>query len=159
MKNSSTIFLRLVVVLIGIAALVLMIRLPMTEGRATNLDLYSIYTDPFIVYGYVASIAFFVALFQVFKLLGYIGQNKGFSQNSVKALKTIKYCAIILSFSIIMAAIYIRIFHAKGDDPAGFIALSVVATFISMVIAAAAAMFERILQNVVDKKSENDLTV
>src|SRR3989304_9043742 len=126
MKKSSTIFLQIVVVLSGMVALAVMIRFPLTEGRAVNLDLFSIYSDPFIVYGYLASIPFFVALYQAFKLLGYIGQNKVFSLNSVKALRTIKYCAIALSILIVMAAIYIRLsFSDKSitdDDPAGFIA-------------------------------------
>ena len=42
--------------------------------------------------------------------------------------------------------------------PAGF-SCGVLITFVSIVIATAAAMFERILQNAVDMKSENDLTV
>jgi hypothetical protein len=159
MKRSSTLFLQAVIVLIGIIALAIMIRLPLTEGRAANLDLFSIYADQFILYGYIASTAFFVALYQAFKLLGYIGQNKVFSLNSVKALRTIKYCAIILSILIVLAALYIRIFHAEGDDPAGFLALCILTTFVSVVIATAAAVFERTLQNAVDIKSENDLTV
>ncbi len=163
MKKGSTIFLRVVIVLIGIVALAIMIRFPLTEGRAVNLDLFSIYSDPFIIYGYVVSIAFFVALYQAFKLLGYIGQNKVFSLSSVKALRIIRYCAIALSILIAMAVIYIRIsFSVKSvtdDDPAGFIAVSIVATFISVVIATAAAVFERTLQSAVDIKSENDLTV
>ena len=159
MKKSSTIFLQVVIVLIGIVALAIMIRFPLTEGRAVNLDLFSIYSDPFIIYGYAASIPFFVALYQAFKLLGYIGQNKIFSLNSVKALRAIKYCAIILGILIVMAALYIRIFHAGDDDPAGFVAMAILATFISAVIATAAAVFERTLQSAVDIKSENDLTV
>lgn len=159
MKKTSTIFLQGVVVLIGIVALVILIRLPLTEGRAKNLDLFSIYADPFILYGYTASIAFFIALYKAFKLLGYIGHNKVFSSNSVKTLRSIKYCAIILSILIVMAGVYIRIFHSKGDDPAGFIAICIVTTFVSVVVATAAAIFERILQNAVDIKSENDLTV
>ena len=166
MKKSSTVFLQIVIVLIGIVALGIMIRFPLTEGRATNLDLVSIYADPFLVYGYLASIAFFVALYQAFKLLGYIGQNKVFSLNSVKALRTIKYCAIVLSILIVIAAIYIRIDYAfgvqeaqGGDDPAGFIAVSIVTTFISIVVATAAAVFEKTTQSAVDMKSESDLTV
>src|SRR3990167_5448589 len=119
MKKSSTIFLRVVLVPLGIAALIVLIRFPLTEGRAVNLDLFSIYSDPFIIYGYMASIPFFVALCQAFKLLGYIGQNKVFSLSSVKTLRIIKYCAIILSISIVMAAIYIRLsFSVKSvtDD-------------------------------------------
>ncbi len=159
MKRSSTIFLQVVIVLIGIVALAIMIRFPLTEGRAVNLDLFSIYSDPFIIYGYVVSIAFFVALYQAFKLLGYIGQNKVFSLSSVKNLRTIKYCAIILGISIVMAVLYIRTSHNMDDDPAGFIAIGILATFISAVIATAAAVFERTLQSAVDIKSENDLTV
>ncbi len=159
MKRISTIFLQVVIVLIGIVALAIMIRFPLTEGRAANLDLFSIYADPFLVYGYLASIAFFVALYQAFKLLGLIGQNKAFSLSSVKALRTIKYCAIILSASIVMAVLFIMTSHNKDDDPAGFIAIGILTTFISIVIATAAAMFERILQDAMDIKSENNLMV
>jgi hypothetical protein len=159
MKKSSTIFLQAVIVLIGIVSLAIMIRFPMTEGRAANLDLLSIYADPFIVYGYLASVAFFVALYKAFRLLGYVGQNRVFSMNSVKAVRTIKYCAIVLAILIVMAALYIRIFHAEDDDPAGFIAVSIVATFFTIVVATAAGVFERTLQKAVDLKSESDLTV
>lgn len=159
MKRISTIFLQAVIVLIGIVALVILIRFPLTEGRAVNLDLFSIYADPFILYGYAASIAFFVALYKAFRLLGYIGQNQVFSSNSVASLKSIKYCAIILSISIVMAGLYIRIFHSKEDDPAGFLAICIVTTLASSVVATAAAIFQKILQNAIDIKSENDLTI
>ena len=58
-----------------------------------------------------------------------------------------------------MAGLYIRIFHAEGDDPAGFLAMCIVTTFVSIVITTAAAVFERTLQSAVDIKSENYLTV
>lgn len=159
MKRISTIFLQAVIVLIAIVALAILIRVPLTEGRAANLDLFSIYADPFILYGYAASITFFVALYKAFKLLGYIGQNKVFSLNAVKALKSIKYCAILLSIFIVAAGLYIRIFHSKDEDPAGFLAICIVTTLASIVVATAAAIFEKLLQNAVDMKSENDLTV
>ena len=159
MKRGSTIFLKVVLVLIAIVGLAAMIRFPLTEGRAVNLDLFSIYTDPFIMYAYVTSIPFFVALYQAFKLLGYIGQDKVFSLSSVRALRTVKYCAIIHSILIAMAILYIRIFHNKDDDPAGAIAMGIIVVFISLVIATAAAVFEKLLQSAVDIKSENDLTV
>jgi cytochrome bd-type quinol oxidase subunit 2 len=111
------------------------------------------------LYGYAASIAFFVALYKVFKLLGYIGQNKVFSSNSVKTLKSIKHCAIVLSILIVTAGIYIRIAHNKEDDPAGFLAICIVTTFVSIIVATAAAIFEKILQNAIDMKFENDLTI
>ena len=159
MKGISIIFLQAVIVLNGIVALAILIRFPLTEGRATNLDLFSIYFDPFILYGYAASIAFFIALYKAFKLLGYIGQNKVFSSNAVKTLKSIKNCAFVLSILIVLAGLYIRLFHNEEDDPAGFLAICIVPTFASIVVATAAAIFEKLLQNAIDIKSENDLTI
>jgi hypothetical protein len=154
MKNSSTIFLQGVLALIGILALVIMIRVPLTEGRASNLDLFSIYTDPFILYVYMASIPFFIALFKSFKLLGYLRENKAFTQNSIKDLSSIRYWALILSIFIVIAGIYIRIFHHRDDDPAGFLAMCFVATIASLVVATITTVFEKILRNGIDMKSE-----
>jgi hypothetical protein len=155
----STLFLQTVIVLIGIVALAVLIRFPLMEGRAANLDLVSIYADPFILYAYAASFAFFVALYKTFKLLGYIGQNKVFSTDAVGALRSIKYCAMVLSILIVAAGLFIRFSHGEEDDPAGFLAVCFMATFGSIVVATAAAIFEKILQNALDMKSENDLTI
>ena len=158
LKRGSTVFLKVVLLLIAIGVLAGMIRFPQTEGRATNLDLISIYIDPLIIYAYIGSIPFFVALYQAFKLLGYIDGNKVFSQSSVNAMKNIKYCAIAFSGFIVLGILYIRLF-VRGDDPAGVTALGIFTTFASIVIATAAAVFQKLLQNAVDIKSENDLTV
>ena len=70
-----------VIILIGIASFVLMLWEPHLEGRNVNATLFEIYfNDPFLAYAYAASIAFFVALYQAFKLLGYADKNKIFSQ-------------------------------------------------------------------------------
>ena len=53
---------------------------PHIEGRNAHATLFEIYfKDPFLAYAYIASIPFFVALFQAFTILGYVGQNKAFS--------------------------------------------------------------------------------
>lgn len=159
MKRISILFLQGVVVLVGVVALAILVRFPMTEGRAKDLDLFSIYADPFILYGYASSIAFFVALYKAFKLLGYVGQNRLFTLTSIRTLRTIKYCAVISGILIVLAGLYIKLFHHKDDDPAGFLAMCIIATFIATAVATALAVLERILQNAVDMKSENDLTI
>ena len=155
MKRISILFLQAVIVLIGIVALTFLIWTPLTEGRATNLDAFSIYSDPFILYVYVASIAFFIILYKAFKLLSYIGQHRVFSSSAIKILKSIKYCAIVLSILIAMAGVYIRLFHNLDDDPAGFLAICALSVFVSIVIATTANVFEMIVQNVIAIKSEN----
>jgi len=158
MKKGSTLFLKVVILLIGIGALIGMLWFPQTEGRATNLDLISIYTDPFIVYIYIASIPFFVGLYQAFKLLNFIDANKAFSQGAINTLGNMKFASLGLIVFIAFAMFYLR-FFAHGDDPAGPTALGILASFAAAVIATAAAVFQKLLQNAVDIKSENDLTV
>jgi hypothetical protein len=158
MKRSSTIFLQIVIVLIGIGALALLLWEPHLEGRNAHATLFEIYfKDPFLAYVYIGSIAFFVALYQAIKVLGYAGQNKVFSQEAVKALRTIKYCAIAIIGFVVVAEVFIML--NTSEDRAGGVFMGVLITFGSIVIATAAAMFERILQNAVELKSENDLTV
>src|SRR5882672_1202635 len=157
MKGSS-IFLQVVIVLIGIGALALMLWEPHIEGRNAHATLFEIYfKDPFLAYAYIASIPFFVALYQAFKVLGYAGQNKVFSPAAVKALRTIKYCAIAIIGFVVVGEIFIMLGHS--DDRAGGVFMGLLITFGSVVSATAAAMFERVLQNAVDIKSKNDLTV
>ena len=132
---------------------------PHIEGRNTHATLFEIYfKDPFLAYAYIASISFFVALYQAFKLLGYIGRNEVFSERSVRALRTIQYCALSLVGFIVPAEAYLFIVR-PGDDIAGGVFMGILISFISIVVGTAAAVFERILQNAVDIKSENDLTV
>jgi len=159
-KRTSIIFFQIVIVLIGIGALALMLWEPHLEGRNAHATLFEIYfKDPFLAYAYTASVAFFVALYQAFRLLGYIGQNKAFSLNSRRALRTIKYCAMILVAMIGAAVAYLFIFMRSKDDIAGGVAVGLVMILASVVVATAAAVGERHLQNGVERKSANDLAV
>ena len=155
MKKVLTIVLQAVVVLIGILIVGLLVWLPLTEGRASGLGLFRIYADSFILYGYVVSIAFFIALYRTFKLLGYIRQNSVCSLDAVKALKSIKYCAVALSGFIIAAGIYIKIFHHKEDDPAGFLAICSAITLVSIIVGIIAAIIEKRLQCALNGNAEN----
>jgi hypothetical protein len=158
MKRSSTVFLQVVIVLIGIGALALLLWEPHVEGVNKHATVFEIYfKDSFLAYVYIGSIPFFAALYQAFKVLGYAKQNKIFSQAAVKALRTIKYCAIAIIGFVAVSVIFMM-FSDPDDRPAG-VFMRILITFPSIVVATAAAMFERILQNAVEIKSENDLTV
>src|SRR5438445_5097711 len=158
MKRGSTIFLQVIIVLIGVGALTLLLWEPHIEGRNTHATLFQIYfNDPFLAYVYIGSISFFVALYQAFKVLGYVGTNKVFSQAAVKALRTIKYCAMAIIGFVAVGEVFIIL--GDSDDRAGGVFMGILITFASTVIATAMAVLERVLQNAVDIKSENDLMV
>jgi len=157
MKRGSTIFLQVVIVLLGVGVLALLLWEPHVEGVNAHATLLEMYFDPLIAYAYVGSIPFFVGLYQAFKLLGYIRRNEIFSQRSVRALRTIKYCALAIIGFVAVSVIFM--IGGDRDDRPGGTFMRILITFPSIVVATAAAVSERILQNAVDIKSENDLTV
>src|SRR5215471_9114121 len=161
MKRVSTVFLQIVIVLIGIGALALLLWEPQVEGRNAHATQFEVYfKDPFLALVYTGSIPFFIALYQAFKVLGYVGQNKVFSPEVVKALRIIKYCALAIIGFVVLEEIFILLMNNRdNDNPGAPIFMGILIVFPSIVVATAAAMFERILQNAVDLKSENDLTV
>jgi hypothetical protein len=76
----------------------------------------------------------------------------------VNALKKIKFASLALIGFIVLALLYIR-FFVHGEDPAGPTMLGVCVSLAFGVVATAAGVFQKLLQNAVDLKSENDLTV
>lgn len=158
MKQYSTIFLRIAVILIGIPVLALCIfGVSWLIKNPVNPD-YAHILYPILIGIYLSAIPFYIALYKAFKLLRYIDKNKAFSQASVEALKHIKYCAITIStfYSIILPFVYLL---AEKDDAPGLIIIGMVPIFASMAIAVFSAVLQRLLQDAIDIKSENDLTV
>jgi hypothetical protein len=158
MKFGATLFLRAVLVLIGIGALALLLWEPHLEGRNAHATLFEIYfKDPFLAYAYVAAIPFFVGLYQAFKVLGYAGRNTELSPSALRSVRTIKYCAIAIIGFVAIGEVFIM--FGNSDDRAGGVVIGALIIFASIVVATAMAVLERALQNAVDMKSENDLTV
>ena len=160
MKRGFTIFLQVVIALLGVGVLALLVWEPQIEGRNVNATQFEIYfKDPFLAYIYLAFVPFFVALYQAFKILGYARRNEMFFPRSARALRIIKYCALTTAIFIVGAEAYIFIFVRGTDDVAGGVMMGAFIIFVSAIIATAPAVFQRRLQNAVNIKSENNLTV
>ena len=160
MKRGTTLFLKVAVILIGIPVLALCIFLvpEIANYCSRNCSRFAYMKYPVLIDLYASAIPFYFALYQAFKLLSYIDKNKAFSELSVKALKNIKYCAITIS---ILYVVGMPLFYlmAEVDDAPGIILIGLVIIFASMVIAVFAAVLQKLLQEAIDIKSENDLTV
>jgi hypothetical protein len=160
MNRGTTLFLKLAVIVMGIPILALCIFLvPEIGNFAAELypDIaymkYLVYIDL-----YAMTIPFYFALYQAFRLLGYIDKNNAFSELSVVALKKIKFCALTIS-SLFVVGMPLFYLIAEKDDAPGIILIGMVMIFASMVIAVFAAVLQRLLQEAIDIKSENDFIV
>lgn len=147
MKRSAAIFLQATVILIGITVFVFLLWEPHIEGRNAHATLVEIYfKDPFLVCAYVASIPFFVALYQAFRLFGDAGRNGAFSPQSLKALRIIRNCALVLIGCVAAAEVCLFTMVRGEDDIAGGVAMGILVALICVAMAAAAGLFERSLQ-------------
>lgn len=158
-KGGSTIFLKASIFLAGIAVLALCIFLvPHMADFAAKLypDIVLMKYLVFIVM-YGAAVPFYFALYQAFNLLQYIDENTAFSELSLKALKNIKCCAIAISGLYVLGLPLFRFIAKKVDPPIGLMGIIII--FASLVIAVFTAILQRLLQEVINIKSENDLIV
>ncbi|AGK53574.1 DUF2975 domain-containing protein [Bacillus sp. 1NLA3E] len=159
MREVTTLFLKIAVFIIGLPVLALCIFLvPHMANFAAKLypNIAPMKYLVFIVM-YGAAVPFYFALYQALNLLRYIDENTAFSELSVKALKNIKCCAITISGLYVLGLPLFRFIAKKVDPPIGLMGLIII--FASLVIAVFAAILQRLLQEAINIKSENDLTV
>ncbi|TYP73315.1 DUF2975 domain-containing protein [Paenibacillus methanolicus] len=160
MKRGTTLFLKAAVILMGIPVLALCIFL-VPEIAEFIVELYPDhkylqYLIFLMFYG--SAVPFYIALYQSFKLLIYIDTNQAFSDLSVLALKNIRNCALTIS-GIFVVGLPLFYLIAERDDAPGVILIGMILIFASLVIAVFAAVLQRLLQEAIAIKSENDLTV
>lgn len=155
-KNSSTLFLRGVIYLLGLVVLAIcLFALPpaiLSELRG-DFDY-----GPVMLGLYVSAVPFFMALYFSLRILGSIERGEAFSLQTVTAFKKIKYAAIAISalFSAWMPYVF---WLGDRDDAPGVVAIGFIIVFASAIFATFAAVMQRLFQNAVDIKAENELTV
>lgn len=155
MKKGSTLFLKLVIIAMGLVILVLggvVVPIQIVQGDGAGMF--------YIFWGilYLTTIPFYVALWQGMKLLSYIDKNTAFSQASANALNYIKYCAIAITILYVACLPFVFRF-AELDDAPGVILFWLAICGGPLVIAVFAALLQMLLENILEMKSENDLTV
>lgn len=164
MKLKLTTISKFIIGLAGLAALAVCVILLPELAREEALENPGTATlnFPFLLGAWVLSVPFFVALFQTFKLLTLIDTGKAFSGRAVKALGIIKACAVTFSLLIVLGVIggisWIRSIDPR-EDVTAFVSLGFIFAFTAVVIATFVAVLQRLLQNAIAIKSENDLTI
>lgn len=153
-NRGSTLFLKLVVFFIGLAVLSICTFFIYVSINSEEVGYYR----PILIGMCVSSVPFFFGLFQALKLLGYIDKDSAFSDLSVKALRTIKFCAVIISVLYVLLMPYIY-YAAEKDDAPGVILIGLVLVVAPIVVAVFAAILQKLLRSAINIKLENDLTV
>lgn len=115
---------------------------------------------PFLIAAWVLSIPIFIALHQALKLIMFIDQNKVFSDQTVKTIQNIKISSIVFILMVILAdSIIITIGRNTGEDIPPFITLGFIIVFVTSVITTFTAVLQRLLEDAIVLKTENELTI
>ncbi|MEI9966387.1 MAG: DUF2975 domain-containing protein [Candidatus Moraniibacteriota bacterium] len=158
--KQGTWFLKGVIFFIGIVVLTLCIfALPkITSGAAIEWPAIAPLREAILFGLYLTAIPFYFALSQAFRLLTHIDKNTAFSEQSIQALRSIKYCALTMSglYLIGMPVIFLI---AEADDAPGLIIIGFLLACSPTVVAVFAAVLQKLLQSGMELKSENELTV
>jgi hypothetical protein len=160
MKRGSTWFLRGTIVFMGLVALaVCVFALPsIDKGAALKYPGANSLLRIFIGGLYLSVIPFFTALYQGWRLLRLIDKNQAFSPSAVKALTIIKYCGVAVSVCYAVGVPYL--YHvADLDDAPGLILISIAFVCVPLAVTTFAVVLQKLFQNALEIKSENDLTV
>lgn len=143
-KNALRI-VQYIIVLLGLIILLFLVIEPHFEGRNDNASVYTIYfNDPFLLFVYVASIPFFVGLYNAYKVTGRLSRGQSASSNTVRSIRIIKNCAYL---TIIFALCgQIIILQNSSDDRAGGIFMGNLVILFSLLTAIFSARAEKRLQ-------------
>jgi len=158
MNRSSTLFLRLVIALMAIAALAICgLGLPrMVADEVSRHPNGAGVPYTIMICGYILCIPFFTALYQGFRVLNLIDRDKTFSNATAAALRLIRYCALVIGAAFLAGIIALRIMSAGTDeDPAGPTMIAMVVMFFCLTVTAVSTVLERQVRKAIDLKTES----
>ena len=156
----ETMILKIAVIMLGIPVAALsVLLLPWIARDAAQSSIRMAY----VIYGililmYISLVPFFAALYQGFRLLGYIDSNKAFSELSLKSIQKIRSCAAAISI-IYLFAMPLFYIVAEIDDAPGVILVGMIFVFAPLTVAVFAAILKKLLKNAIDLKNDNELTI
>ncbi len=112
---------------------------------------------PFLIGAWILATPVLIALYQTLKLIKYIERNEAFSSKSVQVLQNIKTCTFIFNILVVLGAVIVLPYgRSVGEDMTAFITLGFIVTFVSSTVAVFISVLQKLLQDAILIKSEND---
>lgn len=157
MKRFSIVFLKFVLIAVAlILVLVAVVLAPdVWRGMIERSWLYGLFGICYLP----AILLFIAALYQAYKLLGYIDSQKAFSQLAVQVLKWIKRQTALVTVLMYIGLLPLAYMIADDGDAPGLIIMAFFMSSAPLVIAIFAYVLQNLLQEAIRLKHENDLTV
>lgn len=158
MEHGKILILKAAVIFMGLVVIALSVFVLPTLAKETAVQFpeFAYLRYPVLIVLYISAIPFFLALYHAFKLLNLIKNDNAFSYIAVTSLRYIQYSAAAIGGIYVLGSIYLLFENALHP---GIVIIGFTITFASVVIAVFTTVLQKLLNNAIEIKSENDLTV
>ncbi|UFH34950.1 DUF2975 domain-containing protein [Flavobacterium acetivorans] len=161
LEKSANLLLKTTLVFMGLIVLMLAVfALPnLYKGALAEFPYAPTAILGIVIVLYAVTIPYFFVLQQSWKLLVLIDRNLGFSKFSVTAFRSIKYASLIGGLLLMIGFVPLLFPIAEEDDAPGLLLYGFLFACIPFVVSVFASVLEKLFQNAIEMKSENDLTI
>ena len=154
LERSSTLFLRLILLVLTIGVLVLCGFLLYQIIQSDSLGYYR----PILMGLVISAIPLIYIFYQAYNLLNNIDNNLSLTDSSVNSLRIIKMCSFIISFMYLIGSPFI--FNvAQQDDAPGVVLINIILIMGPFSVGVFTYILQKLLINAIGYKSENELTI
>jgi hypothetical protein len=154
LERSSTLFLRLILLVLTIGVLVLCGFLLYQIIQSDSLGYYR----PILMGLVISAIPLIYIFYQAYNLLNNIDNNLSLTDSSVNSLRIIKICSFLISLMYLIGSPFI--FNvAQQDDAPGVVLINIILIMGPFSVGVFTYILQKLLINAIGYKSENELTI
>ncbi|MBO4339580.1 MAG: DUF2975 domain-containing protein [Clostridia bacterium] len=162
MNNKSVKTLRVLLIIVSAAVFLFeaFMLYPLSIKYAYRVQSFSNIRTAFLIFVYVTSVLFYIAVFQGVRICKKVIENKPFSKSNIYNFKVARNCAGIEFALYLVASVFIYLFTANKGVPA---LTAVVATalisFTALILCLACSVLIEMLKRANELQEENSMTI
>jgi len=162
MNNKSVKTLKILLIAVSVAVFLFeaFLLYPLSIKYAYRVQSFSNIRTAFLVFVYVTSVLFYIAVFQSLRICNKVIENKPFSKSNIYNLKIARNCSGIEFVLYLAASVFVYFFTAAKATPA---ITAVVATalisFMALILCLACSVLIEMLKRANELQEENSMTI
>lgn len=162
MNNKSVKTLKVLLIIVSAVVFVFeaLLLYPLSIKYAYRVQSFSPLRPAFLVFVYITSVLFYIAIFQGLRICNNVIQNKPFSKSNIYNFKIARNCSAPVFALYLIASVFIYLFTANHGTPA---LTAVVATalisFMALILALACSVLIELFKRANELQEENAMTI
>lgn len=162
MNNRSVKTLKVLLIIVAAAVFIFeaVLFYPLSIKYAYRVQSFSSLRPAFLVFVYVTSVLFYIAVFQGLRICNKIVENKPFSKSNIYSFKIARNCAAPVFALYLLAAVFIYMFTALRGTPAiTAVVATALVSFMALILTLACSVLIEMLKRANELQEENAMTI